>query len=196
MVSDAQIERVVSNTQLTLQQKADRLVQLANEAGGLDNITVELVQFADKNGSVGTMYDTPLDMATGKNIRKSKQKLYFAIAIAVLVIVSLAIGGYFMFGGEEPEPVKQEQPQNKRNAKHRGTTTQPTTNEKPKAEEPELKPKRKKVNTPSEKSKKAKEITTKGSEKTQEGNPESEKLRRLTTEGENAPTIEELRLLK
>jgi serine/threonine protein phosphatase PrpC len=46
MVDDTHIERIVSTRSLKIQQRAEKLVQLANEAGGVDNITVQLVEFA------------------------------------------------------------------------------------------------------------------------------------------------------
>lgn len=45
MVDDAQIERTVSKPELSLQEKAEHLVALANRNGGLDNISVQLVEF-------------------------------------------------------------------------------------------------------------------------------------------------------
>ncbi|MGM9853601.1 MAG: Stp1/IreP family PP2C-type Ser/Thr phosphatase [Muribaculaceae bacterium] len=45
MVDDQHIERIVSNNELSLAQRAHALVEKANANGGLDNITVQLVQF-------------------------------------------------------------------------------------------------------------------------------------------------------
>jgi|AGTN01.2.fsa_nt_gi Serine/threonine protein phosphatase len=46
MVDDIHIERVVSNRNLKIQDRAEKLVQMANNNGGIDNITVQLVEFA------------------------------------------------------------------------------------------------------------------------------------------------------
>ncbi|MDR3267446.1 MAG: Stp1/IreP family PP2C-type Ser/Thr phosphatase [Tannerella sp.] len=46
MVTDTHIERVISNRSLKIRERAEKLVRLANEAGGVDNITVQLVEFA------------------------------------------------------------------------------------------------------------------------------------------------------
>jgi serine/threonine protein phosphatase PrpC len=43
MISDKTIEGVL-NENVSVQHKALRLVELANEAGGYDNITVQLIQ--------------------------------------------------------------------------------------------------------------------------------------------------------
>ena len=46
MVADGNIERVLADMDLDLGAKADRMVQLACDAGGMDNITVVLVKVA------------------------------------------------------------------------------------------------------------------------------------------------------
>ena len=46
MVSEEQIKRVVSKHDIPIQQRAEKLVQMANDNGGVDNITVQLVEFA------------------------------------------------------------------------------------------------------------------------------------------------------
>jgi len=46
MVSDEQIQRVISKHVEPIQQRAEKLVQMANNNGGVDNITVQLVEFA------------------------------------------------------------------------------------------------------------------------------------------------------
>lgn len=91
MVEEKQIERVVSNAHMTLQQKADRLIALANNAGGLDNITVELVQFGTSElagATSGTLFETP----NGVNNKKKKSNAWLYVIIAV-VVVMLGIGG-------------------------------------------------------------------------------------------------------
>src|SRR5690606_12122068 len=46
LVPAEEMEQVLNNPSLTLQDKADQLVQMALDAGGHDNITVVLVDFA------------------------------------------------------------------------------------------------------------------------------------------------------
>jgi protein phosphatase len=46
MVDDHRIEHIVSKHEIHIQQRAEKLVQMANEAGGKDNITVQVVEFA------------------------------------------------------------------------------------------------------------------------------------------------------
>jgi len=96
MVDNAQIERVVSKSELSLHEKAEHLVALANQNGGLDNITVQLVEF-QRDGKGGML-------ASGGNNRRKKGGLWMWIAAALLV-VALAIGAYFLFfnGKKEKE---------------------------------------------------------------------------------------------
>lgn len=111
MVDEARIERVISSSDMNLQQKADRLVEMANEAGGLDNITVELVQFMD-NSMVGT-YEN-FDVTSHHAPRKSNTLLYGLLG--AVLIAGASIGAYFLLNKKsnpKPEPpiettVKQE----------------------------------------------------------------------------------------
>ena len=96
MVDERQIERVVSSTNISLQEKADRLIAMANEAGGFDNITVELVQFgtSDVAGATsGTLFEMPNG---GNNTRKKSHKMLYSV-IAILLIALLGLGGGFTY---------------------------------------------------------------------------------------------------
>jgi len=46
MVDDEQIQQVISKHSVPIRQRAEKLIQMANANGGVDNITVELVEFA------------------------------------------------------------------------------------------------------------------------------------------------------
>lgn len=113
MVDNAQIERIVSKSELSLQDKADQLVALANRNGGLDNISVQLVEFQrDSKGG---------DFANGGKSRKKKSGLLTWIAATLLVVV-LAVGSYFVFFREKEKKTvvdKQE------NVDKRSTAPQP-----------------------------------------------------------------------
>lgn len=122
MVDERQIERVVSNTKMTLQQKADRLVAMANEAGGLDNITVEMVQFGTSEvtgATSGTLFETPSGI---NNTKKKSHKLIYSI-ICILVIAALCLGGgyYYMTQKQKEETAKAK-------IEDKGKTSKPTGN--------------------------------------------------------------------
>lgn len=102
MVDDARIERVLSTDNLTLQQKADRLVEMANEAGGLDNITVELLQFGTSaivGATSGTLFDAPAASAP-------KKKSHLWVWIAALLVVLVAAAGAYWYFNLRPQPVQ------------------------------------------------------------------------------------------
>lgn len=104
MVEDRQIERVVSKAEMSLQQKADRLVALANEAGGLDNITVELVQFGTSGvagATSGTLFETP--QGINNTPKKSRRMIYSTISFLVIIACCLGGGYYYMQHQKEQE---------------------------------------------------------------------------------------------
>jgi LysM repeat protein len=68
MINDAVIKQVLTEN-VTLQHKAIKLVQLANDAGGFDNITVQLIQFNTNSSNV-----IAEDMAATKANAKTKTK--------------------------------------------------------------------------------------------------------------------------
>lgn len=120
MVDERQIERVLSNPKMSLQQKADRLVAMANEAGGLDNITVELLQFGtseNAGATSGTLFETPNGV---NNTKKKSHKLLYSV-ICVLVIVALALASIYYYMNNmntgDTEKTKTEQ---------KGQTSKPT----------------------------------------------------------------------
>lgn len=47
MVDDDEMEKVLSSTGLSLKEKGDKLIEMANEAGGVDNITLIIIEVLD-----------------------------------------------------------------------------------------------------------------------------------------------------
>ena len=122
MVDNKQIERIISNSSMSLQEKADKLIAMANEAGGLDNITVELLQFgtSDNGGATsGTLFETPNE--TNKTQKKSRKMLYSALCIIVIAV--LAILGVYLYTSQK----KKDDPE-KTKIEHRGQTSNPASN--------------------------------------------------------------------
>jgi protein phosphatase len=78
MVDDPYIEHIVSKHEINIQQRTMKLVQMANEAGGKDNITVQLVEFA-----VSSKKET-------KN-RGSKKKLFLVAGLSAIVILTVLV---------------------------------------------------------------------------------------------------------
>lgn len=120
MVDERQIERTISNTNMSLQQKADKLIAMANEAGGLDNITVELVQFGTSEvagATSGTLFETPKDMNLSQ---KKSHKLLYSI-ICILILAALCIGGGYYYMSQ-----KQKEEAKKVKVDKKGNTTSPS----------------------------------------------------------------------
>jgi serine/threonine protein phosphatase PrpC len=97
MISDKNIEQVL-NEKVSLQHKALRLVELANEAGGYDNITVQLIQFISAVTSTASIADTMAATKNKKNTTKTNvsnaaknQKIDPALIILCLLIGFVAI---------------------------------------------------------------------------------------------------------
>lgn len=82
MVSDDIINKVVSKqTEMNAQERVDRLVTLANDNGGVDNITVQLVEFPVSPAIIAT---------------KKAMPLWLKIGVPVLLGLSLCAGCFFL----------------------------------------------------------------------------------------------------
>lgn len=100
MVDEARIERVISSIDMPLQQKASRLIDMANEAGGLDNITVQLVQFSE-NKATGTSHEA-MPESSVQNTAKKSHALIYGIIGAVL-IAGASAGTYLFLKKDQPQ---------------------------------------------------------------------------------------------
>ena len=95
MISDDTISKVVSKqTEMNAQERVDRLVSLANENGGVDNITVQLVEFPVSPALVPSQKTLPL---------------WLKIGVPVLLGFLLCAGGYFFMKHSNTEDDKQQE---------------------------------------------------------------------------------------
>lgn len=104
MISNSVMCQVVSNPSMTLQDKAKELVKLANNAGGIDNITVQLVEFP--RIVTGQSYASSISGGgnASRKFKKSRAKLYWCIMIICLI---LTIGGFtYWIMTKEDSPAK------------------------------------------------------------------------------------------
>lgn len=119
MVSERDIERIVSRQQeLTSQQRADQLVERAKENGGLDNITVQLVEFSLTPGE----QDTPR-----QGTSSSKGKIIAAIVLACCLVAGA--GFYFLKGGKGDDVAAEQKQENKEEQTRQEQTVKPRTHE-------------------------------------------------------------------
>ena len=79
-VGDEQIQRMISKHEIPIQQRAETLVKMANENGGVDNISVQLVEFAVGTQQIG-------------NNKSKKTENWNKLILFVLPFVLLIAGG-------------------------------------------------------------------------------------------------------
>jgi len=90
MVADEQIKRIISKHEISIQERAETLIQTANENGGVDNVTAILVEFAvgaQQISGGSTPPPPPSKPTPWKNIA--------IIVLAVLLVLSVA--GWFLY---------------------------------------------------------------------------------------------------
>lgn len=103
MINNNTILNTVSRHDLSLNERARMLVEQANEAGGLDNITVQLVEFPAENMAMSPMGSPAVSSAIAQPKKKSHAVLYSLIA--ALLVIAVAGGAYWYFHEEEkPQP--------------------------------------------------------------------------------------------
>ena len=103
MINNNTILNTVSRHDLTLNERAQMLVEQANEAGGLDNITVQLVEFPAEDMAMSPMGSPSVSSAIVQPKKKSHAVLYSLIA--ALLVIAVAGGAYWYFHEEEkPQP--------------------------------------------------------------------------------------------
>ena len=116
MVNNQNILATIANKNLSLKQRADQLVQQALEAGGLDNVTVQLVEFGtavaeEGNGAprIVTQFESPAISNTGKRAAGRKKGLSTILMYAGCAVGTLLLcGGTFWFFSQEKEEKKVE----------------------------------------------------------------------------------------
>lgn len=107
MINNNTILSTVMNHNLSLSDRAVQLVNLANAAGGLDNITVQLVEFPEggysqvAGGNRGNIHD----YSNASSVKKRKNRM--PIYASILCVFALIIGGglYWYLSKEVPTTV-------------------------------------------------------------------------------------------
>lgn len=104
MISNNTILNTVSRHELSLNERAQMLVEQANEAGGLDNITVQLVEFPAEDMAMSPMGSPAVSGAVAQSKKKSHAVLYSLIA--ALLVIAVAGGAYWYFHEDEKPQAK------------------------------------------------------------------------------------------
>ncbi|MBQ8737485.1 MAG: serine/threonine-protein phosphatase, partial [Bacteroidaceae bacterium] len=106
MINNNAILNTVANRQLSLSDRAQQFVNLANAAGGLDNITVQLVEFpgvAPQNVSGYNSNNTSGGIYTNTKRKRNKMPFYAIAACLFACVIGGAI--YWFLRDNEPDPI-------------------------------------------------------------------------------------------
>lgn len=104
MINNNTILNTVSRYDLSLNERARMLVEQANEAGGLDNITVQLVEFPAGDMAMSPMGSPSVSSAIAQPKKKSHAVLYSLIA--ALLVFAVAGGAYWYFHEDKKPQAK------------------------------------------------------------------------------------------
>lgn len=105
MINNNAILETVSRHDISLSERASLLVQQANNAGGLDNITVQLVEFPNVAGAIPSsagMQPNPYAQVNNNTTKKSHALLYSLIGVVLLAVVGGATY-FFMSNNDKVE---------------------------------------------------------------------------------------------
>jgi protein phosphatase len=97
-VEDGEIESIIRNTHP--QQATQELVDLANERGGKDNITVLIISAQEELETVRAL---PVASAEAKAIRRSWVTLAIVIALAILALALGGLAAAHLLTGDKPD---------------------------------------------------------------------------------------------
>lgn len=104
MINNNTILNTVSRYDLSLNERARMLVEQANEAGGLDNITVQLVEFPAEDMAMSPMGSPSVSSAIAQPKKKNHAVLYSLIA--ALLVIAVAGGAYWYFHEDKKPQAK------------------------------------------------------------------------------------------
>lgn len=112
MVPNFTIERVLSQREKTPSQRCEQLINLANEAGGLDNITVQIIECSAPAAVGVPPTGCRREPVTEQPKKSSNTKFLVGIAVISLLLVGVIAYLVIEFMKDEPTPkpaVKNEQ---------------------------------------------------------------------------------------
>lgn len=105
MINNNAILTTLSNSNVSLNERAQQLVSLANAAGGLDNITVQLIEFPMGTAEMGVAYNSTSGATAYVNTKGRKKRNTTLIAAICLLMIAIIGGGvYLYFANQKPKP--------------------------------------------------------------------------------------------
>lgn len=107
MINNNAILTTLSNSNVSLNERAQQLVSLANAAGGLDNITVQLIEFPMGTAEMGVAYNSTSGATAYVNTKGRKKRNTTLIAVICLLMIAVIGGVYLYFANQKPEPKPQ-----------------------------------------------------------------------------------------
>lgn len=111
MISNNAILKTVIRHELSLQERAQSLIRQANEAGGLDNITVQLVEFPANASVAGRVSNPAVTYRGKKSSNKSQTMLYSFIVCLLLMIIGGGVYWYWEQSKQKDTPTIQQRPE-------------------------------------------------------------------------------------
>lgn len=93
MISDGQIKEIVADSSLKIMPKTQKLVEAAKNAGGYDNITVQLIRFYAQNRSKAVIPTAKALQQISANTKANKNYKYYIVGGGLLGILLL---GYWL----------------------------------------------------------------------------------------------------
>ncbi len=104
MINNNAILKTLANSKVSLSNRAQQLVSLANAAGGLDNITVQLIEFPIGVTGTGAAYQPNSESTAYVNTKVKKGRNTTLIAAICLFMVAAVGGGvYWFLANKKPE---------------------------------------------------------------------------------------------
>ncbi len=104
MISNNAILNTVMRREISLQDRARMLVNQANDAGGQDNITVQLIEFPTNVASVYAAMPADRQQAGGYVAQKRRSNTVAYVLIALFMMATVALGVYWYFFRNETKP--------------------------------------------------------------------------------------------
>lgn len=127
MINNNAILTTLSNSNVPLNERAQQLVNLANAAGGMDNITVQLIEFPMGTAEMGVAYKSTSGATAYVNTNRRKNRNTTLIAAVWLFLIAVMGGGVYWFIANQKQDTK---PQvvnrstvKKKNETHKQVTT-------------------------------------------------------------------------